>query len=256
MKKLMFVGAFIALSSAYAADPAVVAKINKAIEDQGGMVSSVVTGKVVRFVNAQRSVPAQVFTNFCQRVGACCIAAPMEIGDATVLAGRDPLALVKSVSRMDRTGAVIAFVEAKDFPSMLIAPENAWGIVNVKALKADKPSQEVLLSRVEKELWRVLCGTLGGFNSQMGPCLMRTVRNNADLDRLKARQLGPDATMKTMEGVEKLGIEQIQHASYQQAVEEGWAPKPANEKQQAIWDKVHKTPTAGLEIKFDPKKGK
>lgn len=256
MKKLVFACTLAAASTLFAVDPAAKAKIDKAIEDQGGMVTAAITGRVVRLVNAQRTIPAEVFTNFCKRVGECCIAAPMEVGDATVLEGRDPLALVRSVKRMDRTGAVIAFVEAKDCPSMLVAPEDAWGIVNVKALKSDKPSKEVLLKRVDKELWRVLCGTIGGFNSQMGPCLMRTVRNNGDLDRLAANQLGPDATMKVMENLEKLGIEQIQRATYQQAVEEGWAPKPANEKQKAIWEKVHAVPTQGLEIKFDPKKGK
>ena len=38
--------------------------------------------------------------------------------------------------------------------------------------------------------------------------------------------------------------------------QQGWAPAPTNEVQQAIWDKVHQIPDKPITIEFDPKTDK
>ena len=44
--------------------------------------------------------------------------------------------------------------------------------------------------------------------------------------------------------------------TYKDACEAGWASKPTNIWQKAIWDKVHTTPKNPMKIEFDPKKGR
>ena len=45
-------------------------------------------------------------------------------------------------------------------------------------------------------------------------------------------------------------------SSYRDACHKGWAPPPANDIQQQIWDEIRAIPANPMKIEFDPKKGR
>ena len=240
MKIIGSVGITLALQSALAViTPEIQAKIDAEIAAHGGIVTINPTGNVIRVVNAQKTVSPEFFGPLIKDVQKIGINAPIEVSDATPLAGQDPMALANSSVRVPKTGAVIAVVEVKNFPTILVAPENAWAILNVWNLKVDKPAKPLLETRITKEFWRALAGGVGGMNSQMGPCVMRPVARLADLDRIKAKRLGPDATMKVIQSLSTYGIDMIETLAYDDACELGIAPAPTNDVQKTIWAKTH-----------------
>ena len=137
---------------------------------------------------------------------------------------------------------------------LIVLPDNATAIVDVKALSIDKPSRQVLEARVCKELWRGLVYVLGGGNTYMRQCVMKQVSSLAELDALPSRTACPDAFMRVAESAKALGIQPVRRVTYRQACKEGWAPAPTNDVQRAIWNKVHKIPDRPLTIEYDPQK--
>ena len=139
---------------------------------------------------------------------------------------------------------------------LIVMPDNASAIVNVKALSADNPSRDVLDSRVCKELWRGLIYTIGGGNTYVQQCVMKQVSSLAELDALPSKTACPDAFMRVTESAKVLGIQPVRRVTYRQACKEGWAPAPTNDVQSAIWNETRQLPTKPITIDFDPKKGK
>lgn len=139
---------------------------------------------------------------------------------------------------------------------LIVMPDNASAIVNVKALSADNPSRDVLDSRICKELWRGLIYTIGGGNTYVQQCVMKQVTSLAELDALPAKTACPDAFMRVAESAKALGIQPVRRVTYRQACKEGWAPAPTNDVQSAIWNETRQLPTKPITIDFDPKKGK
>ena len=256
MLKIKFIGAVAVATAIQCAQAITAAEIQKRIDDSiaasGGLLRIMPKGNVVRVVNAQKAVPPAFFGPLIKDVQKIGINIPFEVNDATALLGQDPMALANSSGLMPKTGAVIALVEVRNFPTLLIAPENAWAILNVWNLKADKPSKQLLETRVTKEFWRALAGGLGGLNSTMGPCVMRPVAKLKDLDRIQATRLGPEPTMKVIQSLATYGIDTIRELTYEDACQEGIAPQPTNDIQKAIWEKVHAIPDKPMKITFDP----
>lgn len=139
---------------------------------------------------------------------------------------------------------------------LVVMPDNAMAIVNVKALSSDKPSRSVLESRVCKELWRGLIYAIGGGNTYVRQCVMKQVSSLAELDALPAKTACPDAFTRVAESAKSLGIQPVRRVTYRQACKEGWAPQPTNDVQKAIWEETRSLPKEPIKIKFDPKKGK
>ena len=251
------VAAACALHTASAALPPEIQKrVNAEIAAKGGIVTIMPTGNVIRVVNAQKAVPPAFLGPLVKDVQQIGIKVPIEVSDALPLVGQDPMALANSSLFVPKTGAVIVLVEVKNFPTLLVAPENAWAILNVRNLKADNPSKEVLETRITKEFWRAVASGVGGMNSQMGPCVMRPVARLSDLDRIRATRLGPDATMRVIQSLGAYGIGMISTMNYEDACYEGLAPTPTNDVQKAIWDKVHAIPQKPIKIEYNEKRDK
>ena len=223
------------------------------IAQAGGFITAPVTGKVMRVVNAQKAVDASVVAKFAAEVMRS-LNFPVE---ALNRAG-DPVCPIEMVGKLmndTKAGAVVACVEDDKLPSVLVAPENGWAIVNVKALATDGASGEALAGRVRKECLRATAMALGAANSNMMPCLMTQVREPKDLDNAPMAALGPEPSMKVAANIGKFGIEQFHRATYRRACMEGWAPSPTNDIQKAIWDEVHAKPSKPMKIKYDPARG-
>ena len=68
---------------------------------------------------------------------------------------------------------------------------------------------------------------------------------------------GIDVSRGITYNMPRAGVTPWKVTTYKRACEEGWAPAPTNEYQQAIWDKVHAVPTEPLKIKYQkPATGK
>lgn len=153
-------------------------------------------------------------------------------------------------------GCLITLAEmGDDAPTLLCAPEDFWATVNISKLAKDNPAPELFKVRIIKELWRAVGYALGAANSQQQPCLMRPIRNVADLDSEKVAILTPMPMMAVAQTSSKLGFARGGQSTYRAACREGWAPEPTNDVQKVIWEEVHAKPTNPIKITFDPSKG-
>ena len=153
--------------------------------------------------------------------------------------------------------AVGVFVVAdKTLPPMLIAPEERWALVNVAKLKeglaADAAGNALYRVRVRGELQRAFCYVAGSGSSQYKDNLMN-VTELPQLDTSNPETMVFDAATRCRQYLSTVGVTHPVLVSYQKACQQGWAPKPTNDVQKAIWDKVHAIPTKPIKIEFDPK---
>ena len=150
--------------------------------------------------------------------------------------------------------ATLFIVDEDGLPMSLVAPEARWAMMNVAALKADK--RPFFEARVKKETFRVLSYLLGVAGSKYPQCITGCVTKAEDLDEILDVKMPLEFEQRFERYLPGLGIVPWKKVSYKKAVQEGWAPTPTNEYQQAIWDKVHQIPANPMKIEFDPKKGR
>ena len=211
------------------------------IAADGGIITKPYKGKYVYVVNGQKRVAAK---------------------DLLVKEGgieglfNFPVRLVDSGVKMENAGVIVQVNDSPTAPSLLVAPEAAWAAVNVAALATDKPKPEVLKSRIQKEVYRAFLFACGVANSEVQPCLMRTIKHAKDLDRSPVMQPGPSAVMPVMASANQLGIFERVQMTYRDACQEGWAPQPTNDVQKTIWKEVHNPPEKPLKITYDKDKQK
>ena len=205
----------------------------------GGYIQAPATGLVVRVLNRQKAVSPDV-------VQYCADEIKKVIGYSLEVHVDEP--------SDGRTAAKIELVEEAGAPTLLIAPEDKWGRLNVARLVSDSPDAGTLRRRFTKELWRCYGMTLGAFNSGYSPCVMRTVFTLADLDRDSSLMPCPLVYDKIQGVNNTLNVDATRRVSYKKACQEGWAPQPTNDVQKAIWDQVHQLPTEPIKIKPETKK--
>lgn len=241
MKKASFIGTMMIIASMVVAasdfdDPEIAA--------EGGLVVKPYKGKYVVIVNNQDRVSPDKFF------------APD--GGIEGLFNYPVIVIGKNES-MPKAGIVVTVSDNSSAPSLLIAPEVPWAGVNVAALATDKPKQDVLESRLQKEIFRAFLFSCGVANSEIQPCLMRPILHAKDLDKSPLTQPGPSAIAPVMETASRLGIFEKTICTYREACQLGWAPSPTNEVQRAIWEKVkaekNEKPANPIKINYDPAKG-
>jgi hypothetical protein len=209
----------------------------------GGMIEAPLKGAVVSIVNAQKLIDTARLAEWTKRITNI-TRLPIKI--ITVTGEPKPgMDLARNVLKGDNGGAVIVLTQETGQPSILLAPEEKWVIVNVSALMSEKNSKELLEERAQKELWRALAHLMGAANSTFEPCLMKPVFSLEDLDALKARSISPEPIRKISIAAKKMGINPYIMTTYRKACEEGWAPMPTNSFQKAIWEDVKAKKAAG-----------
>ena len=202
----------------------------------GGMVQSPVEGPQLLFLNMQTRVAATALDEPADQIGKM-LRLPTTRKDAPTA---EPLTAALDALKGNQTAAVIVLGDSSDYPSLLIAPESRWAMVNVAALTDENTSAETLALRTKKEVWRAFGYLMGAAHSNFEACLMQTVLSAKELDALKGRSLSPEPFNKIMAHAQKLGMKPQRMATYRKAVEEGWAPAPTNDFQKAIWDELKK----------------
>ena len=228
------------------------AAFRKAIADKGGWVSVPMAGPAIKLIDATSKGWAMegleaVKVNL-DRFGLC----PSEAVRKS-LAG-DPLAEGRAAAK-DASGVIMLVDGAEDAPLMTAYPEEHLAIVNMTALSKGV-SSGVRQDRVEKLTWRAIghlvgCGAPDGYT-----CVMKPLRNMAELDAMPNKFIHPASFFKARPYFDMCGVTPARKGTYESACQQGWAPAPTNDIQKAIWDKVHAVPATPMKIEFDPKKGR
>lgn len=153
--------------------------------------------------------------------------------------------------------ASLFVIDDPSMPSILLAPEQKWVMVNVAPLKAGRGEKEAFFAaRVQKELTRAFAMLCGATSSNYPDSLTACVTDVDSLDKFADCQLPNDVIARFASYLKGYGITPYQMKTYRKACQEGWAQPPTNDVQKAIWDQVNTIPADPIKIKFDPKKGK
>jgi len=193
----------------------------------GGFVERAYDGKRVYFLDAQKRAGTNA-VEWVAEQARIALSFPVRIE-------RSPDG---SLTAPSDAGGVVRVVDLAATPALLVAPEDGWAQVNVAVLAADSPSEEVLETRLKKELWRAFVYAFGGGNSQSAGDVMRPVHSLRDLDAVPTLVSSPEPFNAMLECAAARDIRPVFRTTYRQACREGWAPAPTNEWQKAIFEQV------------------
>ena len=224
------------------------AAFRKAIANRGGWVSAPMSGPALKLVDATAKGWAmsgleQVKGNL-DRYGLC----PSEILRKAV--SGDVLAEGRALVR-ESSGVVMLVDGAEDAPLTTVYPDEHLALVNMAALCKGATGSGIRQDRVEKLAWRAIghlvgCGAPDGYT-----CVMKPVRNLAELDAMPNKFIHPATFFKARPYFDLFGVMPARKGTYESACQQGWASAPTNDVQRAIWDKVHAPPEKPLKITYD-----
>lgn len=204
------------------------------MEKQGGFVTvrGTPSGSIV-VVNGQKRVSADNFDYTSYAVGKWLKGLIKVVdGEAATIATADEL------KKRYSADFAVFIVDDKSLPPSLIAVEAQWAILNVGALAVGGANEEIVRIRAKNEFSRVMTILCGGFCSQYPAPLMNFIVDVPDLDRCLAEPPG-DMTARMRGYLDGRGVKPERKVFYRKACQEGWAPAPTNEFQQAIWDEIN-----------------
>ena len=176
----------------------------------------------------------------------------------TLLKARPSDHTIDLIAKAQATFAIVV-VHDQSKPSMLVAPDEGWSELNVARFKFGIPTGSLqhipYFARCRKGLLRAVAALIG-FRSQF-PNNILAVNKIEDLDSVEEFIPG-DIQMLMKQNFKAHNVSPEIKMTYIRACKEGWAPRPTNEVQKAIWEKVHAPPEKPLKIEFDPatQKGK
>lgn len=224
----------------------------KVLERTGGRVRKENSGqgKFV-YVNAQSLIEEPLLKIPAKQLGATFrLNISLAKGTVTTLAD-----VPNAIAACDAAAGIV-LLENDDMPTMLVAPEARYAIVNVKALVKDNPPSNILMTRVQREMYRAFGFLCGAADAITEGCVMRPVSTLKDIDSLQSPMLSAEFNDRIYKHMLTWGIQPYVVATYRKACEEGWAPTPTNDVQKAIWDDIRQLPSKPIKIEFDPKRGK
>ncbi len=172
-----------------------------------------------------------------------------------VLAGKEKgeKCLKKKLAALGANVGVFV-VEDDVAPSLVIAPEEGWAVVNVKPLVKGVEKSRLAPARIRKEVLRAIGFVAGGMSTRYATSLAGAVTKPDDLDKYDL-QLPLDVIGSFKDNLAAFGVTPYQRTTYREACKQGWAPAPTNDYQKVVWTEYHTKPTEPMKIKFDPKKG-
>lgn len=194
---------------------------------------------VVTYVNAQKKVSKDALEQ-----NANAFADYTKI-DVNVVDGAFDLANPKILGN-----ASLFVIDDPKLPSLLIAPESRWAMVNIATLaegRGEKPAY--FNARVQKELTRGFAMLCGAMSSNYPESLTGCVTSTEDLDKFADCQLPVDVLQRFTDYLKGYGVVPYQLKTYREACKEGWAPAPKDDVQKKIWDEIHELPSAPIAIK-------
>ncbi len=221
----------------------------------GGFVVDPKSGKgTIGFFNAQKLLPAEELVRVIKNIQK-----NMKYS-LKVREGREGSGL-PTLSEVKKAGFDVAvFVTDDDaLPVLLAAPDDRWALVNVAKIKSgtkdDVLGRRLFALRSRGEIMRAFA-LVCGLGTSSYPGNMYGVTSVEELDTADVDATIMDMVQRCGAWLNKIGVTPERRVMYTRACHEGWAPAPANEHQQAIWDKIHKLPTKPIKIKPETKKVK
>lgn len=152
----------------------------------------------------------------------------------------------------------LTLVNSADQPTVLLAPEDHWGNVNVAKLTSDLPSdaarRKFLPARARKMMIKALSILCGGGASSFPNNIMNAATPR-ELDYVD-EQIPVDKINAYSLYLKRLGVTKKETATYVDACLAGWAPSPTNDIQRKIWKAVNNPPSKPLKITYDKDKQK
>jgi len=208
----------------------------KMLAETGGFINTPSEGPKLLFLNAQDRVSSDEISEVTETISEYF---RLHVAVSKGASG-NPMTQVIDALKNANNAAVIIICDAKDQPSLLIAPENRWALVNVAALSNESVASKTLSERSQKEIWRAFGYLMGAAHSNAQKCLLKSVLKPEDLDQLETKNLSPEPLRQITLHAKKIGMTPRGKTTYRNAVKEGWAPPPKNKYQQAIWDELKK----------------
>ena len=204
----------------------------------------------IAFVNAQKRIPVEDFKATFAK-------------NSTKVRGVDYWTDAESVSvananalrKENKAELAVFIVDVDGLPMSLVAIEEGWAIMNIRALDGGKTTADLLRHRAKNEFARVYGILCGGASSQFKSQIMNAVSKPADLNGC-TDELPVDVTAKMPAYLEGRGVKSVQLIPYRRACQEGWAAQPTNDVQRAVWNEVHSIPDKPITIEYDPRKDK
>ena len=203
-------------------------------------------GKIV-FYNAQSKIPEATLKAVLDHM-TITLAVRME------LVKGEPISIdaFDGVAKKSGGGATIFLLDSATLPLSLVAYENGWGMVNTAPLAASPADK--LAERTEKELTRTVgltCGLAGGMGaaSLMIPVRKIEALDNCELPMERGNNM---VTGPIHRYLLNFGVTPVTVATYRKACTDGWAPKPKDDAQRALWEstqeKKERGPVNGIKI--------
>ncbi len=187
-----------------------------------------------RFINLQKRIPSVKMKDVVDRLGR------QFMSDFSLIDGEESFTIEKATKVLVKKNATagVFVIDTQGLPTVLVAPEAKWALVNVAALAADGVDQMKLERRVRRELLRAFAALAGGGGSMDPLCVSHTATTLKELDAIKSNDLSYDPLVRAEEALKVMGITPYRRITYREACEEGWAPAPTNDIQKAIWEQV------------------
>lgn len=183
---------------------------------------------VIFYVNCQKRAPVEWLSQNAE-VFATNAKIAIEVADGTF----------EFPSPKIQGNASLFVIDDENLPSLLSAPESRWAMVNVAPLaKGAGAKPQFFAARVQKELTRGFSLLAGTQTSNYPNSLLGCVTKPEDLDLFEDCRLPVDILGRFAPYLEGYGVKPYVLSTYKKACQEGWAPAPTNDVQQAIWDKV------------------
>ena len=141
-----------------------------------------------------------------------------------------------AVVALEKSKANLALfiIEDSALPTLLVAPEEKWAIINASKLAAGAKTPMYTIMRLKKEIVRGFVYLCGGASSSYPGSMMGAVSKPSDLDRFAKIDLPIDVLMRFNIYLRKFGVTPAERVPYLFALDEPWCPPPADEYQKAV----------------------
>ena len=161
-----------------------------------------------------------------------------------------------SFKKKVEAGALVVLIADEKTPSLLLAPDEQWAVININrlaaGLKTESAKSKFMPGRVRRQIIRAFADLAG--NGRAGDRSPATINDLMELDSA-FESLPLETFNRVANYLEGQGLTKREYASYGDACQEGWAPAPTNEIQKVIWNQINELPTKPIKVEFDPKKG-
>lgn len=257
MKKTIASLAFAVIATALMADTSVRERHrppHPKSRPSGGLVEKQYHGKVFRVLNLQTVMLDEKLALLTREIRHR-VLLPIE-SRCEIKTTDKWLEVAANLVAQKDVGAGAIVIDDPVLPTELVSPDARWGILNIRPLMADNPSQEVFEMRFRKVYWGIIARTLGAGTSSFPGCVLVPFSTLKELDAITATQPCPEPYNKMIDTGKYYGIDVLTITTYRTACQQGWAAQPTNDVQKAIWNEVHTLPTEPIRIKPETSKQK